>query len=376
MCWCLRSVILWKCPLTCADPAIGSGVPRSLPASAGAGRTAWAVLLNALDRVVISSAERASLPWLAGLRGAVTLVTLSTTNDYIRRQDWGDPVMQFGYAALLAQVIPVIGIALLVEMRQLEKHLRSAENDPEFLRRHFLAQIMPVLYVLAMIALTASEITILTAAADGSQIPHFIEPLLKFAIAVTFLISPVLWLTRLYHVSPLVNAIIHGVAALVIPVILLMGYLVGLFAVTSQVVAQPIYQSGDEPTVDRNPRPSCGRGGCPLVPDVAFYQWDLDLRARAAITTTFADKIEIYDFHHGGARGSLQYVPDSSCQGRIEWVVQADGSSPITGILDDKQRNALFDVPIVKQPEKITISAQRTDNQPCTIAFRWDDPRY
>lgn len=44
--------------------------PRSLPALARAGRTDWAVRLDALGGVVISSAERSSLTWLAGFEAA------------------------------------------------------------------------------------------------------------------------------------------------------------------------------------------------------------------------------------------------------------------------------------------------------------------
>lgn len=40
-----------------------------------------------------------------------------------------DAGVQAHYAALLAQVIPVIGIALIVEMRQLDEQIKEARAD-------------------------------------------------------------------------------------------------------------------------------------------------------------------------------------------------------------------------------------------------------
>lgn len=65
------------------------------------------------------------------------------------------------------------------------------------------------------------------------------------------------------------------------------------------------------------------------------------------------------------------------CPGsRVEWTVLVDGSEVMTGVLDENQREATIDAAVLKQPEKVTVSARRTDEQPCVTVFRWNEPTF
>jgi hypothetical protein len=267
------------------------------------------------------------------------------------------------YAELLAQVIPVIGLALIVEMRQLDKRIKEARADaaPDSTK----VGLVPAwLSFFAMASLAVSEVLCLLVA-GGAQSPAAIDRMvlgsLFFAIVVTFLVPPTAWLRRLsrYWVRPLVTISTLGVIA-------------GMFSFGIASILSLNFLSGDEPRIGSTPG-VCGLGGCGS--GTRLYEWDLDPRTRPTVTATFRKgEPLLYESNTDSLSGTL-YPREDDCPGaRVEWGLTIGTQVVTRGILNPRQGGVELNEQVPRDIDTVTITARRIDDQPCGTVFIWSEP--
>lgn len=129
------------------------------------------------------------------------------------------------------------------------------------------------------------------------------------------------------------------------------------------------YQSGSEPTEITYPERSCVSTACPIGYEFDDYEWVI--RSNGDLDTAFIPM----DASLAPDRllGELKSV--SSCGGtQINWVIRANDGAPVAeGTLDGSATQEL-DAAIPSDTRKITITARRTDGQPCPVTLQWLDP--
>lgn len=82
----------------------------------------------------------------------------------------------------------------------------------------------------------------------------------------------------------------------------------------------------------------------------------------------------------GLARRLELHAVDVPCDARVEWTIVADGHDLATGTVEGWPRHeeelSEAEVPLRRAPERVTITARRTDDADCRTLLRWVDPGF
>lgn len=78
------------------------------------------------------------------------------------------------------------------------------------------------------------------------------------------------------------------------------------------------------------------------------------------------------------ARRIELHAVDAPCDARVEWTIAADSDELATSTVDGWPGDELGDVeiPSRRAPERVTITARRTDDADCRTVLRWVDPGF
>jgi hypothetical protein len=308
--------------------------------------------------------------------------------------------MSQSYAALLAQIIPIIALAQVFEMREISRRATESEGT----NHQFGLLVLGILVMLSMMALAIGEVWVL-GAASGSAIPNYSEIVIRvsliFGVLMTFIVPVAAWCYSLAKqlVAQKVAKLREANEAVTTPLpsrfwrwarpgatvvvgtmaILAVSAAIAIFvAFYGEPSTDAIYQAGDKPRTVQHERRECSTGtyvtACSTIVEIDAYEWSIGANQPATITTFTQEHLETAGaLHH--LRGTISNLA-SGCPGtRVEWSLRVNDTIVVNGYLDDHQNVADLKGTATDRPV-VTLAARRTDDRPCTTTLRWSNPEF